>query len=130
VRADATGKLGALGFCYGGGIVHVLTLRMPNLSASVSFYGNTPEPQQAVKVKAPLLIHQAGIDERINAAWPAYEAALRAAGVKYMAYRYPGTQHGFHNDTTPRYDAAAAKLAWARTMAFFKMQLSPDSSRS
>jgi carboxymethylenebutenolidase len=129
-RADANGKLGAVGFCWGGGIVHVLTLRMPNLSAAVPFYGNTPEPQEAVKVKAPLLIHQAGIDERINAAWPAYEAALKAAGVKYAAYRYPGTQHGCKNDTTPRYDAAAAKLAWERTTAFFRMHLGADNSRS
>jgi carboxymethylenebutenolidase len=122
-RPDATGKLGAVGFCWGGGIVHVLSTRMPGLDAGVPFYGNTPAPQQAVKVKAPLLIHQAAIDERINAAWPAYEAALKAAGVKYTAYRYPGTQHGFHNDTTPRYDAAAARLAWERTIAFFNKHL-------
>jgi len=122
-RADGNGKLGAVGFCYGGGMVHWLATRLPDLNAAVSFYGNTPAPQDAVKVKAPLMVHLAGTDERINAAWPAYEAALKAAGVKYSAYQYPGTQHGFNNDTTPRYDAASAKLAWTRTVAFFKANL-------
>ena len=122
-RPDATGKLGIVGFCWGGGIVHQLAIRMPQLDAGVAFYGNTPPPQEAAQVKAPLLIQQADVDERINAAWPAYEAALKAAAVKYTAYRYPGTQHGFNNDTTPRYDAAAAKLAWDRTVAFFKANL-------
>ena len=122
-RGDGNSKLGAVGFCWGGGIVHVLATRMPDLNAGVAFYGNTPAPAKAAKVKAPLLIQQAAVDERINAAWPAYEAALRAAGVKYQAHRYPGTQHGFNNDTTPRYDAAAAKLAWERTVAFFKANL-------
>jgi carboxymethylenebutenolidase len=122
-RADSTGKLGAVGFCYGGGIVHWLSTQLPQLDAAVPFYGNTPDPSEAVKVKSPLLVQQADVDERINAAWPAYEAALKAAGVKYLAYRYPGTQHGFNNDTTPRYDAPAAKLAWERTIAFFRQQL-------
>ena len=122
-RSDASGKLGAVGFCYGGGIVHMLATHLPELNAAVAFYGNTPPPEDAAKVKAPLLVQQADIDERINTAWPAYEAALKAAGVKYTAYRYPGTQHGFNNDTTPRYDAAAAKLAWERTVAFFKTNL-------
>jgi carboxymethylenebutenolidase len=122
-RADSTGKLGAVGFCYGGGIVHWLSTQLPQLDAGVPFYGNTPEPSEAVKVKAPLLVQQAEVDERINAAWPAYEAALKAAGVKFIAYRYPGTQHGFNNDTTPRYEAPAAKLAWERTVAFFRQQL-------
>jgi carboxymethylenebutenolidase len=129
-RPDATGKLGAIGFCYGGGIVHILATRVPDLNAGVAFYGNTPAPKEAVKVKAPLLINQAGVDERINTAWPAYEAALKAAGVKYTVYRYPGTQHGFNNDTTPRYDAPAAKLAWERTVAFFKTHLRQPSGRS
>ena len=122
-RADSTGKLGAVGFCYGGGIVHWLSTQLPQLDAGVPFYGNTPEPSEAVKVRTPLLVQQAEVDERINAAWPAYEAALKAAGAKFIAYRYPGTQHGFNNDTTPRYDAPQAKLAWERTVAFFGQQL-------
>jgi len=122
-RSDSTGKLGAVGFCWGGGIVHMLTTHMPTLDAAVPFYGPTPAPAEASKVKSALLIQQAAIDERINAAWPAYEAALKAAGVKYEAHRYPGTQHGFNNDTTPRFDAPAAKLAWERTVAFFQTNL-------
>ncbi|WP_213956154.1 MULTISPECIES: dienelactone hydrolase family protein [unclassified Variovorax] len=122
-RADGNGKMGAVGFCWGGGMVHWLSTRLPDLNAGVPFYGNTPAPSEAAKVKAPLLVQQAAIDERINAAWPGYEAALKAAGVKYTAWRYPGTQHGFNNDTTPRYDPAAAKLAWERTVAFLKANL-------
>jgi carboxymethylenebutenolidase len=122
-RPDASGKLGAVGFCYGGGMVHLLSTRLPDLAAGVPFYGNHPAPEEAVKVKAPLLIHFAAVDERINAAWPAYEAALKAAGVNYTAHLYPGTQHGFNNDTTPRFDAEAAKQAWARTLEFFKLKL-------
>jgi len=131
-RSDATGKLGAVGFCYGGGIVHRLALRLPALDAGVPFYGNTPSPEEASKVKAPLLVQQADVDERINAAWPAYEAALKAAGADYVLHRYAGTQHGFHNDTTPRYDAAAAALAWGRTMAFLtvRLQAGPASASS
>ena len=122
-RADSSGKLGAVGFCYGGGVVHMLSTRLPDLNAGVPFYGNHPAAADATKVKAPLLINFAGEDERINAAWPPYEVALEAAGVRYSAYQYPGTQHGFNNDTTPRYDAAAAKLAWERTVSFFKANL-------
>jgi carboxymethylenebutenolidase len=122
-RADSTGKLGAVGFCWGGGIVHWLSTQLPQLDAGVPFYGDTPEPAEAAKVKSPLLVQQAEVDPRINADWPAYEAALKRAGVKYIAFRYPGTQHGFNNDTTPRYDAPAAKLAWERTIAFFRQQL-------
>jgi len=122
-RPDSTGKLGAVGFCYGGGIVHRLATDLPRLDAAVPFYGNSPAPDQAAKVKAPLLVHLAAVDERINAAWPGYESALKAAGVKYTMHQYPGTQHGFNNDTTPRYDAAAAKLAWDGTIAFFKANL-------
>jgi carboxymethylenebutenolidase len=118
-----TGKLGAVGFCYGGGMVHTLSLRLPALAAGVPFYGNHPAPEEAARVRAPLLIHFAAVDERINAAWPAYEAALKAAGVSYTAHQYPGTQHGFNNDTTPRFDAAAAKLAWDRTLTFFNQKL-------
>ncbi len=122
-RPECTGKYGATGFCYGGGIVHVLSTRLPELAAGVPFYGNHPADSEAVKVKSPLLIHFAGVDERINAGWPAYEAALKAAGARYTAHSYAGTQHGFNNDTTPRFDAAAAKLAWDRTLAFFNQHL-------
>jgi len=122
-RGDGNFKMGAVGFCYGGGIVHWLATRLPDLNAGVPFYGNTPAPEEAAKVRAPLMVQLAGTDERINAAWPAYEAALKAAGVKHTMYQYAGTQHGFNNDTTPRYDGAAAKLAWDRTIAFFKANL-------
>ena len=122
-RSDCNGKIGTVGFCYGGGIAHMLSTRLPDLNAAVSFYGNHPAASDAVKVKAPLLIHFAGTDERINASWPAYEAALKAAGARYTAYQYAGTQHGFNNDTTPRFDEANAKLAWERTLAFFKQTL-------
>jgi len=122
-RPDATGALGAVGFCWGGGVVHRLATQLPDLDAAVPFYGNSPAPSEAAKVKAPLLVHLAAVDERINAAWPGYEPALKAAGVKYAMHQYPGTQHGFNNDTTPRYDAGAAKLAWERTVAFFKANL-------
>ena len=122
-RPESNGKIGAVGFCYGGGMVHTLSIRVPELNAAVPFYGNQPAPADAAKVKAPLLIQFAAVDERINASWPAYEAALKAAGVRYTAYQYPGTQHGFNNDTTPRYDAAAAKLAWDRTLEFFNKTL-------
>jgi len=122
-RPDSTGRMGAVGFCWGGGMVHWLATQLPDLAAGVPFYGNTPAPSEAAKVKAPLLVHLAGTDERINAAWPAYEAALKAAGVPFTVYQYAGTQHGFNNDTTPRYDPAAAKLAWDRTVAFFRQKL-------
>jgi carboxymethylenebutenolidase len=117
------GKIGAVGFCWGGGIVNMLATRMPDLGAGVAFYGSAPPAEDVAKIKAPLIIQSAEKDDRINAAWPAYETALKAAGVKYERHLYPGTQHGFNNDTTPRYDAAAAKLAWDRTIAFFKKNL-------
>jgi carboxymethylenebutenolidase len=122
-RPDGTGKLGAVGFCWGGSIAHMLATRMPDLNASVPFYGGSPAPGEAVKVKAPLLVQLAEVDGWVDSGWAMYEPALKAAGVRYTAYRYPGTQHGFNNDTTPRYDAAAAKLAWERTVAFFKTNL-------
>ena len=124
-RSDSTGKLGAVGFCYGGGIVNMLATRVPELLlAGVPFYGGPAPIADVPKIKASLLLQFAATDERINAAWPEYEAALKAANVKYEAHVYPNTQHGFNNDTTPRYDQAAAKLAWERTMAFFKQHLS------
>ncbi len=122
-HALGNGKVGATGFCLGGGVVHRMTLRLPDLAAGVPFYGDLPPPAEAVKVKTPLLIHFAGTDPRINAAWPAYEAALKAASANYIAFEYAGTQHGFNNDTTPRFDAAAAKLAWQRTVEFFGKHL-------
>ena len=127
-RPDSNGKLGAVGFCYGGGIVHMLATRLPDLNAAVPFYGNSPPPEEAKNVKAPLMVQLAAVDERINAAWPGYEAALKAAGVKYSMYQYPGTQHGFNNDTTPRYDAAQAKIAWDRTVAFFRTNLAAQAT--
>lgn len=122
-RADGNGKLGVVGFCWGGGMVHSLATRLPDLTAGVPFYGNVPAVSEASKVKAPLLVHLAGIDDRINAPWPAYEAALKAAGVQVTTHQYANTQHGFNNDTTPRFDAPAAKLSWDRTLAFFKANL-------
>lgn len=120
---DGNGKVGVVGFCYGGGISNLLATRIPDLGAAVPFYGRPPETAEVSKIKAPLLIHFAENDERINAAWPDYEAALKAAKVNYQAYIYPGAQHGFNNDTTPRFDEAAAKLAWQRTIEFFNQHL-------
>ena len=119
-RPETTGKVGAVGFCYGGGMVNYLATRLPDLAAGVAFYGSAPNVEDVPKIKAPLMIQSAETDERINASWPAFEQALKAANISYERHLYPGTQHGFHNDTTPRYDAAAAKLAWERTVAFFK----------
>ena len=121
-RSDGNSKLGAVGFCWGGGIVHALATLLPDLAAGVPFYGNTPAPAEAARVKAPLQVHLADTDPRINVPWPAYETALKSAGAALEVHRYPGTQHGFNNDTTPRYDAQAAQLAWARTVDFLKLR--------
>ena len=122
-RPETNGKVGAVGFCYGGGMVNLLATRVPDLAAGVAFYGSAPNVEDVPKIKAALVIQSAEVDERINASWPAYEAALKAANVRYERHLYPGTQHGFNNDTTPRYDAAAAKLAWERTVAHFNKHL-------
>ena len=122
-RPECSGKVGAVGFCFGGSTVNMFAVRLSDLAAAVPFYGGQPNADDVAKIKAPLLIHYAGLDERINAGWPAYETALKANGVKYQAFTYAGTNHGFHNDTTPRYDEAAAKLAWSRTLTFFNENL-------
>ena len=118
-RPESSGRVGAVGFCFGGGIVNAMAVRFPDLAGGVPYYGTQPAAADVAKIKAPLLIHYASDDERINAGWPAYETALKANGVRYEMHMYPKTQHGFHNDTTPRYDEAAAKLSWQRTVDFF-----------
>lgn len=120
---QGNGQVGVVGFCYGGGIANFLATRVPDLGAAVPFYGSAPAAADVPNIKAPLLIQFAETDERVNAAWPAYETALKSAGVKYQAFVYPGTQHGFNNDTTPRYNKEAAALAWERTVGFFNEQL-------
>ena len=121
--AGGSGKLGSIGFCYGGGMVNLLATRVPELLAGAPFYGAPAPADQVGRIKAELLLAFADNDERINTAWPAYEAALKGAGVKYEAFKYPGTQHGFNNDTTPRFDAAAAQQAWGRALALFNRTL-------
>ena len=122
-RNDSTGKVGIVGFCFGGGICNAVAVRYPELSAAVPFYGRQPKAADVPRIRAPLLLHYAGLDRRINGGWPAYEAALKEHRKEYTAHIYPGVNHGFHNDTTPRYDAAAAKLAWDRTITFFGAKL-------
>jgi carboxymethylenebutenolidase len=123
-RPDSTGKLGAVGFCFGGGVVNQLAVRLgSDLNAGVAFYGRQPGADDVPKIQAPLMLHYAGNDQGVNAGIPAYEAALKANKKKYELFMYDGKQHGFHNDTTPRYDAEAAKLAWERTLDFFKKNL-------
>ena len=120
---EGNGRVGVVGFCFGGGVANYLATQIADLGAAVPFYGGQPPVEDVARIKAPLLIHYAGEDERINAGWPKYEMALKAAGVSYEAYFYPGTQHGFNNDTTPRFDAKAAELAWQRTVSFLKAKL-------
>jgi carboxymethylenebutenolidase len=117
---QSTGKVGIVGFCYGGSVSNKMAIRVPDLAAAVPFYGGAPPLEDVAKIKAPMLLHFAGLDERVNAGWPAFEAALKKNNVKYQAFIYEGVNHGFHNDTTPRYDEKAASLAWERTLDFFK----------
>jgi carboxymethylenebutenolidase len=120
---QASGKVGVVGFCWGGGMANYLATQLPSLAAAVPFYGAQPAAADVPRIRTPLLIHDAGKDERILAGWPAYEAVLQANKIAYQHFTYPGVEHGFNNDTTPRYDEAAAKLAWSRTVAFFKEKL-------
>ncbi|GHF31099.1 carboxymethylenebutenolidase [Kordiimonas sediminis] len=122
-RDDCTGKVGAVGFCYGGGVCNALAVAYPELAASVPFYGRHAQAEDVPAIQAPLMIHLGALDKRINDGWPAYEAALKANDKDYVMYMYEGANHGFHNDTTPRYDPDAAELAWQRTLSFFQEKL-------
>ena len=120
---DCNGKVGVVGFCFGGWIANMMAVRIPGLSAAIPFYGSQPVAEDVPKIHAPLLLQYAGLDTRVNEGWPAYESALKANGKAYTVYIYPNVNHGFHNDTTPRYDKVAAELAWQRTIDFFKEKL-------
>jgi carboxymethylenebutenolidase len=120
---DCNGNVGVVGFCFGGGIANMMAVRTPDLAAAVAFYGSQPLPEEVPEIKAPLLLHYAELDTRITGGWPAYEAALKANDKEYTAYIYPNVNHGFHNNTTPRYDKNAAELAWKRTIDFFNEKL-------
>ncbi len=120
---ECNGKVGVVGFCFGGWIANMMAVRIPDLMASVPFYGGQPDAADVPKINAPLLLHYAELDTRVNEGWPAYEEALKANNKKYSVFIYLGVNHGFHNDTTPRYDEAAAKLAWERTVDFFRSNL-------
>lgn len=120
---DCNGKVGVVGFCFGGWIANMMAVRIPDLSAAVPFYGGQPAAEEVPNIKAPLLLHFAELDTRVNEGWPAYEKALKENNKEYNAYMYAKTNHGFHNDTTPRYDKAAAELAWKRTIEFFNKEL-------
>jgi len=122
-RPECNGRVGAVGFCFGGTVVNQMAVRFPDLGAAVPFYGTQPSAADTAKIKAPLLIHYAGLDERVDAGWPAWKEALDRNHVRYQEYTYPNVNHGFHNDTTPRYEEQAAKLAWSRTLAFFDQHL-------
>jgi carboxymethylenebutenolidase len=123
VHPESTGRIGAVGFCFGGGIANTLAVRLPDLGAAVPFYGGAPAAEDVPKIKAAVLVHHGELDTRLVAAWPAYEAALKANNIRHEGYVYPKANHGFHNDTTPRYDEAAAKLAWQRTLDWFNKHL-------
>ena len=120
---ECNGKVGVVGFCFGGWISNMMAVRITDLSAAVPFYGGQPPVEDVPKINAPLLLHYAELDTRVNEGWPAYEKALKENKKEYTAYMYPKANHGFHNDTTPRYDKAAAELAWNRTVDFFKKEL-------
>ncbi len=122
-RPESTGRFGVTGFCFGGGISNTLAVRMPDLAAAVPFYGGAPAAEDVPKIKAAVLVHHGELDTRLVQAWPAYEAALKANNIRHEGYVYPKANHGFHNDTTPRYDEAAAKLAWQRTLGWFNKYL-------
>ena len=123
-REDSTGKVGCVGFCYGGGVCNALAVAYPELNASVPFYGRQAKADDVPRIKASLLLHYGALDNRVNKGWPAYEAALKKHGKNYQAYIYEGANHGFHNDSTPRYDKLSAELAWQRTIGWFNQHLS------